>query len=111
MTIDPKKIMLDQAILFLWPTVAQHREHWKCSSSYTEYMQVRFPAVHGVRYQVDATYERPLGEHIWRLNRKETQRMRKISKARLDATPQRASICGTDHVPVRTAKTHATLRE
>ena len=70
-----------------------------------------FPAVTDVRRRVNARYERPPGECIWSLCRGKTQRWCKVSDADLDEVPQRASICGTDHVPVRTAKIHTTFRE
>ena len=91
--------------------LAQHIKHGISSTSESEYILVRFPAVTGVRRQVDARYERAQGERIWSLCRKVTQRMRKVSDAELAAIPERASICGTDHVPVRTAKLHITFRE
>ena len=76
-----------------------------------EYMQVNFPAVPGVRPWVLAKYERAQGDRFWMLCHKATQRLCKVSDSELAALPQRASICGTDHAPVRTAKIHTTFGE
>ena len=51
------------------------------------------------------------GQHVWVLRRKATQQWGRFTDAQLDAIPQQATICGTDHVPVRTAKIHTTFRE
>ena len=76
-----------------------------------EYMQVRYTAVLGIRPRINAKYERSQGEHVWRLCHNATQRLNRVEDAQLAALPQRATICGTDHTLVRTAKIHTAFRE
>ena len=76
-----------------------------------EHIWVRFKAETGVRPAVSAKFQRQRGEHVWQLNEEATRVEHSLSDQSLASIPQRATICGTDHVPVRTAKIHTAFRE
>ena len=76
-----------------------------------EYMQVNFEAIPAVRPRINARYERIRGEHVWYLDHMGTRRLNKVKDSHLNSLPQRSTICGSDHAPVRTAKIHTAFRE
>ena len=81
-----------------------------CLAPEFEQLFVRFPGS-ATHKRTTVVYERALGAKEWTLNGKRTLTDPQLKREDLEEFPTVVTVCGTDHIPVRTAKIHTTFRE
>ena len=81
-----------------------------CLAPDLEHLLLRFPGS-SKHKRASVSYEGISGNVEWTLNGRRILRDRQLQRTDLLEFPKVITACGTDHIPVRTAKIHAAFRE